>query len=240
MLGASTTPQRNGTHATHRARGRSLGWAIGAGFVGLAAWLGTRSPALDVPVIQGAMVEKAMLGSVPRRAAMGDPPAALIDGSPRACTECHAPLDLELANPMQASPHHVALKHGMNDWCFNCHDAAQRERLGMQDLTTIGFADVPRLCAQCHGTTYRDWQRGMHGKTMGSWEKTGGLAAQRRLLCTECHDPHAPAYPRLTPLPGPNTLRMNPMDDQGGEGHELRSPLRPPWTEHSEQKGSTP
>ena len=35
---------------------------------------------------------------------------------------------------------------------------------------------------------------------------------QRRLKCTECHDPHSPAYPRMQPLPGPNTLRMGPQD----------------------------
>jgi hypothetical protein len=79
------------------------------------------------------------------------------------------------------------------------------------------------LCAQCHGTTYRDWQRGMHGKTMGSWDKSSGK--QRRLLCTECHNPHAPAYGRLAPLPGPRTLRMNAGDEKDHQEGADPSPL---------------
>jgi hypothetical protein len=123
----------------------------------------------------------------------------------------------------------------MNDWCFNCHDVAERERLVLQDTTTVMFVEVPVLCAQCHGTTYRDWQRGMHGKTTGSWDKASGN--QRRLLCTECHNPHGPAYGKLVPLPGPNTLRMTP---EGGEENDggIASPLRHRPAGHEQGNGN--
>jgi hypothetical protein len=47
----------------------------------------------------------------------------------------------------------------------------------------------------------------MHGRTNGYWDASRGEA--RRLTCTECHDPHAPALPAMTPLPGPATIRMH-------------------------------
>ena len=75
----------------------------------------------------------------------------------------------------------------------------------------MGYDQVQDLCASCHGPTYRDWEKGIHGRTNGYWDTSKG--EQTRLVCTQCHDPHAPAFGKLVPLPGPNTLRMN---DGGG------------------------
>jgi hypothetical protein len=199
-----------------------LGWMLVTAFVGVAAWLGTRPPALAIPLAPGASFDRAALTPRGLRAAMTDPPAAALDGKQQLCGECHLK-DVAAPLPPSPSPHQVTLHHGMNDWCFNCHDVMDRERLVLQDTTTVSYGQVPVLCAQCHGTTYRDWQKGMHGKSMNSWDEKGTV--QRRLLCTECHNPHGPAYGRLTPLPAPNTLRMGEQASEHEEGVEP-SPLR--------------
>jgi hypothetical protein len=79
------------------------------------------------------------------------------------------------------------------------------------------------VCAKCHGPAYRDWQKGTHGKTLGSWQAGD---SRRRLGCTECHDPHSPAYPRIVPLPAPTTLRMGDQDIIRREDEPDQSPLR--------------
>jgi hypothetical protein len=90
---------------------------------------------------------------------------------------------------------------------------------------TIVFGEAPTLCAQCHGTTWRDWEQGMHGRANDYWDVTRG--AVRWLSCVECHDPHAPAFDPMQALPGPNTLRMgDPRRDRHLEVAERRNPLR--------------
>ena len=111
----------------------------------------------------------------------------------------------------------------MNDRCYNCHGRNDRNKLLLFGDVEIGYDDVEQLCAKCHGTTYRDWQAGMHGRTNGSWDAQD--PRQRRLKCTQCHDPHAPAYDAMVPMPAPNTLRQGPQDPEGGHGHGKRSPL---------------
>ena len=119
------------------------------------------------------------------------------------------------------------LKHGMNARCLNCHFGENRDKLVLLDGTLVDFGESPRLWSQCHGTVYRDWQRGMHGKTMGSWDAASGK--QYRLSCSECHDPHSLAFPAFVPLPGPSTFRMSDQSLKGEPEHK-HSPLRR-WSE---------
>jgi hypothetical protein len=70
----------------------------------------------------------------------------------------------------------------------------------------IPWDQPQRVCAKCHGPVYRDWQHGSHGRTNGYWDARRGVQTRRR--CIECHDPHQPPFPPLSPAPGPNTLRM--------------------------------
>ncbi|MBM4108751.1 MAG: hypothetical protein FJ255_08055 [Phycisphaerae bacterium] len=117
----------------------------------------------------------------------------------------------------------IALRHGLNNRCTNCHDSKDLERLRLHDGKPIPYSQVAMLCAQCHGTVYRDWERGSHGKTLGAW--SNDMAEKTRLRCSECHDPHAPAYPKYTPLPGPNTLRMGRQEATHAHDEKHR-PLR--------------
>lgn len=49
-----------------------------------------------------------------------------------------------------------------------------------------------RLCAQCHGTQWRDYQRGAHGGMFGYWDLSRG--SRTRNHCVDCHDPHTPKF----------------------------------------------
>lgn len=184
-----------------------MGWSLPIGFLALAGVLFAGSRLGEVPAPPAADVDRDSLFVRPRRTAMMDPPHINVDGVPQRCNGCHQ--IFQSNSPAGAALHYhqdLELRHGMNNRCVNCHDATDRERLTLRDGATVPFAETPQLCAQCHGTVYRDWQRGTHGKTLGSWVTDS--PAQRRLSCNECHNPHTPRYEPYTPLPGPNTLRM--------------------------------
>lgn len=132
--------------------------------------------------------------------------------SMRNCASCHPagkPVKLEtdpkgntIIPPAHAQD--LQMAHGensRNNGCFNCHDPAKLNQLVTRDGTKLKLAAATPLCASCHGPTYRDWEAGIHGRTSGSWDRASG--AVTRLECASCHDPHAPAFPRMIPLPGP-------------------------------------
>jgi hypothetical protein len=83
-------------------------------------------------------------------------------------------------------------------WCLDCHDSADRDRLRLASGALIPFTESYRLCGQCHGTQFRDWRSGIHGKRTGYWD-----GPKRYLLCVHCHDPHSPRFKPLKPLPPP-------------------------------------
>ncbi len=132
------------------------------------------------------------------------------------CVECHGLFESPQDPPAQLAQHqHIVLDHGMNDRCLNCHSREDRAQLVLHGEKSLSFDEVEQLCAKCHGPTYRDWERGIHGRTNGYWDENEG--EQVRLTCTQCHDPHAPAFPGIAPLPGPQTLRMG--DQSPHHGH---------------------
>ena len=180
---------------------------MGVIFLGLAAWFVWGADLVRIPRTNAVPIAPGHLDTAPRRDALGDPPLIVIGGFRRACMECHRFFESAPETARRLNQHtHIVLDHGLNDRCFNCHDRDDRNRLALRGNKTIPFTEAPRLCAKCHGPTYRDWQHGMHGRTNGYWDETRGEA--RRLKCVECHDPHAPAFPAFEPLPAPNTLRM--------------------------------
>jgi hypothetical protein len=50
-----------------------------------------------------------------------------------------------------------------------------------------------KLCSRCHGLIYNDWLLGTHGKWIGMWQPIK-KSDQTTFTCTECHDPHNPAF----------------------------------------------
>ncbi len=215
-----------GKPARLRTSGAWLGWLLPVGFGIVAVGLFFGSRGVEMPVAPVQFVDPASLVVGPGRVAMSDPAHILVEGQPQNCNGCHQ--IFKSRSPAGAMPSYhqdIHLAHGLNNRCVNCHDPDDRERLTLRDGATVTFAQTPQLCAQCHGTVYRDWQRGTHGKTLGSWLTSS--PAQLRLSCNECHNPHSPRFEPFMPLPGPNTLRMGPQGH--GTPHdppELESPLQ--------------
>lgn len=188
-------------------------------FLSTAAYLWF-SPAAAPPIPVRTPVDRSVLTSAPPRQALGDPPTVLLGGLRQRCSNCHRLFPSRPETPADLQQHRdVVLDHGLNDRCHNCHSPANHEKLLLENGVEIPFGEAVRLCARCHGPTYRDWLAGMHGRTQGSWDPRSGR--QSRLSCTQCHDPHKPAQTPLVPLPGPNTLRMGPVAPDG-HGHEGR------------------
>lgn len=205
-----------------------IGFIIGPAFIVLAGWFLQGPDLAEVPETRAAVVRPEFLDISPRREILDDPPVIFIDGFNRTCMDCHRLFPARDDAPKNLLQHaHVMLDHGINDRCRNCHDVNNRDRLLLRSGESISYAEVVDLCARCHGPTFRDWERGMHGRTNGYWNLAMG--EQKRLACTECHDPHNPRVPAMdpvTPLPRPNTLRMSQTEGHGEFIHEEADPLR--------------
>ena len=95
-------------------------------------------------------------------------------------------------------------RHNRNDHCFNCHDFTRLDLLRTRDGHQLKVEESTKLCASCHGPTYRDWEAGIHGRLSGHWDRQRGKVVRQD--CTSCHDPHAPAFPSMKPGPKPHPL----------------------------------
>jgi cytochrome c553 len=118
------------------------------------------------------------------------------------CSDCHGE-DLMETNPvprrLTVAHEEILIDHGPTDrWCFDCHNTDKRDWLRLVDGKLVRFEESYRLCGQCHGTIYRDWRFGIHGRRSGYWN-----GPKVYLLCAHCHDPHAPRFSSLKPLPPP-------------------------------------
>jgi hypothetical protein len=94
----------------------------------------------------------------------------------------------------------VKLNHGgVRVWCLDCHNSEDRNYLlPLSDGKPIDFEHSYLLCGKCHGTKFRDWRNGIHGRRTGNWngEKT-------YYRCVTCHDPHSPKFKPIEPMPPP-------------------------------------
>jgi hypothetical protein len=116
------------------------------------------------------------------------------------CTDCHADMEVNFKRRELEEMHDdIVLDHGPKErWCFDCHNPDDRDRLRLASGALIGFDESYRLCGQCHGTIFRDWREGIHGRREGYWN-----GAKSYLLCAHCHNPHAPRFQPIEPLPPP-------------------------------------
>jgi hypothetical protein len=130
------------------------------------------------------------------------PPPPFSDEMIFPCSNCHDPEDPpEDLNPRALEGFHeeIVIQHGSADrWCFDCHNPVDRDRLRLANGTLVGFDESYRLCGQCHGTIFRDWRMGIHGRRTGYWN-----GAKAYLLCAHCHNPHEPKFEEMKPLPPP-------------------------------------
>jgi hypothetical protein len=110
---------------------------------------------------------------------------------------------------------------GANLWCLDCHSATNRDMLHKLNGEELGFNESHLLCGQCHGPVLRDWEHGVHGRSNGYWN----LAMDEdelstRLLCVECHIPHAPKFRGLPAMPAPVT-RIDNISQPEHVTHEV-------------------
>lgn len=133
-----------------------------------------------------------------------------LDGFRMPCADCHRHLGSPTKDPTQRGqgPHkHVALNHGENIRCFNCHhpNSDKYGSFAAHDGSVISVETVEQLCGKCHGPHYRAWKHGAHGQRSGHWNPD--LGPQVTAHCNECHDPHQPYFKSISTLPGPRSLR---------------------------------
>ena len=116
------------------------------------------------------------------------------------CSDCHSEMEVNPEHRVLEEMHDdIELVHGPTDrWCLDCHNPDDRDVLRLVNGRLISFDESYLLCGQCHGTIFRDWRQGIHGRRQGYWN--GGKSY---LLCAHCHDPHAPAFHTIAPLPPP-------------------------------------
>ena len=119
-----------------------------------------------------------------------------------ACMDCHEAIEAKWHYGREMVEHrHIELKHGTNRFCLNCHHPENRNAYVDYDGTEISASTVEELCHKCHGPQYRDWAKGIHGRPNGYWNTAYGV--QERLKCTECHNPHDPAFKAMEPETAP-------------------------------------
>jgi hypothetical protein len=192
---------------------------VGAGVLLLAGLAGRGSAANEAATNHAAMDVPSPLPVVARPPAQ-QPPVGLASDThldktpPRAtkgldlvkvgwtydCTECHKLFAARWHYDNRPLVEHkdIKLNHGNNRFCLNCHHPTNRSAFVDYDGAEIAEADVVKLCAKCHGTIYRDWEAGVHGRPNGYWK--ADLGAKTKLRCIQCHDPHSPQFPALKPL----------------------------------------
>lgn len=122
-----------------------------------------------------------------------------------ACNDCHQDIEPSHVQKSFISAHEdIILQHGMNNYCATCHSANNKEALIDINGNDVPFEKNYLMCAKCHGTIYRDWERGVHGRMNESWDR--GKRESPKLTCVACHDPHQPKFKPLEPSPAPQAV----------------------------------
>lgn len=241
---ASTDPVQSPREPSSTALNEFVTWLIPLILVGFALVMVFRLGGTELPLKPVVVVDPAKFDADSVRTAMNGRPSIKAGSFDQECNNCHTLFKTGTKPPADLLQHtDMHHDHGRNNRCLNCHADEDRERLVLHDGSTISFEDTPVLCAKCHGPTYRDWEMGIHGKTLDFWNDRFG--EPRKLRCNSCHDPHAPAFDPVEPLPGPNTLRMGEVPENHGpvdiDAHgPLRKSLANGRDDHSSDTNSDP
>jgi hypothetical protein len=123
------------------------------------------------------------------------------------CSDCHEDMDVNHRRRILADEH-VEISEMFNHaseqrWCLDCHNADNRDVLRLANGDLVSFEESYYLCGQCHGTIFRDWKAGIHGKRTGEWN-----GKKQYRLCVHCHNPHSPKFKPIKPMPPPD----NPLE----------------------------
>ncbi len=166
---------------------------------------GASLPPTDLPVVARPPVQQPVVG-VPGDSHLDKTPPRATRGLDLVkagwsynCMECHKLFPARWHYDDRPFNEHkdIKLDHGNNRFCLNCHHPANRNAFVDYDGAEIAESDVVELCAKCHGTIYRDWQAGAHGRPNGYWNVRAG--PKTKLRCIQCHDPHSPRFKEMKP-----------------------------------------
>ncbi|MFK5922551.1 MAG: hypothetical protein QM496_10260 [Verrucomicrobiota bacterium] len=213
----SEFPQKNKNQTT-KSLDRPVIWGLTLVFFATAVGFLFLPTGSSIPIPDPITISATDINPAPRFTPLSDPPKAMVNGFERTCMDCHIIIDSQPRSTDLHQHANIKLQHGINTRCVNCHDAKDRNKLATLDNKTFDYAQASQLCAQCHGPLYRQWQRGIHGKTLGFWNAEMGQS--KKLSCTECHDPHHPRFDPIPPLPGPHTLRMGDQENDTSSLHQ--------------------
>ena len=123
------------------------------------------------------------------------------------CSDCHSDMEVNPERRMLEDEHVEISKmfnHAIEQrWCLDCHNPDNRDVLRLANGDLVSFEESYYLCGQCHGTIFRDWKAGIHGKRTGEWN-----GKKQYRLCVQCHNPHSPKFKPIKPMPPPN----NPLE----------------------------
>jgi hypothetical protein len=123
------------------------------------------------------------------------------------CSDCHEDMEVNYQRRI-LEDEHVEISEKFNHaskqrWCLDCHNPENRDVLRLANGDLVSFEESYNLCGQCHGTIFRDWKAGIHGKRTGEWN-----GKKQYRLCVHCHNPHSPKFQPLKPMPPPD----NPLE----------------------------
>lgn len=159
------------------------------------------TPSVDLASIDPAT---APLHSVTIRRPTGPPRVQLAGTDPLgsaasvACSTCHSirepRLATKTADALKEFHQGLTLRHG-GLACYACHNPNDADTLRLADGTAVDYQDVMQLCGQCHGPQATAFAHGAHGGMNGYWDRRRG--PQMKNNCIDCHDPHAPAFPKM-------------------------------------------
>lgn len=138
-----------------------------------------------------------------------------------ACSTCHSvrPADSTNYRPGDFDEFHLGMQfdHGKIT-CYACHNPSHMDTLRLADGSAVEYRDVMNLCSQCHGAQADAFAHGAHGGMNGFWDLTRG--PQQRNNCIDCHDPHAPSFPKMIPTFKPRDRFLEPLDRQPVSGSQ--------------------
>lgn len=115
-----------------------------------------------------------------------------------ACSTCHSVREPNFENvsaeTLDEFHRGMTFRHGKIA-CYACHNPDSSDELRLADGTSVAFTDVMALCSQCHSPQATAFAHGAHGGMNGYWDLRRG--PQMKNNCVDCHDPHAPTYPKM-------------------------------------------
>ena len=138
------------------------------------------------------------------------------------CSDCHSDMEVNHLR-RKLEDEHVEISEIFNHasdqrWCLDCHNPDNRDVLRLANGDLVSFEESYNLCGQCHGTIFRDWKAGIHGKRTGEWN-----GKKQYRLCVQCHNPHSPKFKPLKPMPPPH----NPLEIKYKKLKEEEIPRNP-------------